>query len=139
MTPAPATVATWFPEDRKFVSAETYEAFVAVVERLETVIETETRMLAGGGAIEIAEATKQKRQGFLELSRLMKTMERTIPSQDILARLAAFRGKLEANDATLRVHLQAVRAVNALIVGVMREAESDGTYSRGYGRFADDA
>jgi flagellar biosynthesis/type III secretory pathway chaperone len=132
-----SAAATWFPEDRKFVSPETYDAFVAVVERLEAVIDTETRMLASGRTIEIAEATRQKRQGFLELSRLMRTMERTIPSQDILSRLAAFRGKLEANDEKLRVHLQAVRAVNALIVDVMREAESDGTYSRGYGRYAD--
>ena len=130
--------AVWFPEHRKFVSSETYDAFVNVMERLETVIESETRMLATGGTTEIAEATRQKRQGFLELSRLMKTMERTIPSQEILSRLAAFRGKLQANDATLRVHLQAVRAVNALIVDVMREAESDGTYSRGYGHRADD-
>ena len=129
--------AAWFPDDRKFVSAETYDAFVAVVERLEGVIDAETRMLAAGGTADIAEATRQKRQGFLELSRLMKTMERTIPSQDILTRLASFRTKLEANDAKLRVHLQAVRAVNALIVDVMREAESDGTYSRGYGRYAE--
>ena len=138
MMPAPAP-ATWFPEDRQFVSSETYDAFVTVIERLETVIDVETRMLATGGRLEIAEATRHKRQGFLELSRLMKTMERTIPSQDILSRLATFRGKLEANDEKLRVHLQAVRAVNALIVDVMREAESDGTYSRGHGRYAEDA
>ena len=132
--------ATWFPDDRKFVSSETYDAFVTVIERLETVIEAETRMLASGRTSDIAEATRQKRQGFLELSRLMRTMERTIPSQDILSRLATFRGKLEANDEKLRVHLQAVRAVNALIVDVMREAESDGTYSRGYGaHLLDDA
>ena len=136
MPPAPANV--WFPEDRKFVSPETYDAFFAVVDRLEAVIDAETRLLAAGGGIEIAEATRQKRQGFLELNRIMKAMERVIPSQDILARLAAFRGRLAANDAALRVHLQAVRAVNALIVKVMREADSDGTYTRGYGHTAYD-
>ena len=136
MTPA----ATFFPHDRKFVSPETYDAFFAVVERLEATIEGETKALADGGRADVVEFTRQKRQGFLELGRIMKAMERTIPSQDILARLAGFRRKLEDNDAALRVHLQAVRDVNALIVRVMREAESDGTYSRGYGRAAyDDA
>ena len=135
-----ATPATFFPDDRKFVSPESYDAFFAVIERLEAVIEAETKALADGGRADVVEFTRQKRQGFLELGRIMKALERTIPSQDILARLAGFRRKLEDNDAALRVHLQAVRAVNALIVRVMREAESDGTYSRGYGRAAyDDA
>ena len=136
---SPATPATFFPDDRKFVTPETYDAFFAVVERLEATIEAETSALSGGRA-DVAEFTRQKRQGFLELNRIMKAMERAIPSQDILARLAGVRRTLEANDAALRVHLQAVRDVNALIVRVLREAESDGTYSRGYGRSAyDDA
>ena len=134
------TLATFFPDDRKFVSSETYDAFFAVVRRLEASIEAETRALADGRHHEIAELTRQKRQGLLELNRIMRAMERTIPSQDVITGLAGFRRKLEENDAALRVHLQAVRDVNALIVKVMREAESDGTYSRGAGRGAyDDA
>ena len=123
--------AAFFPDDRKFVSSETYDAFFAVVGRLEAAVDAETRALASGRNPEVAELTRQKRQGLLELNRLMKAMERAIPSQDIIAKLAGFRRKLGENDAALRVHLQAVREVNALIVKVMREADSDGTYSRG--------
>ncbi len=125
--------ATWFPEDRTFVSAETYDAFFAVIERLEATIDAETTALAANSTGRIVDLTRQKRQGFLELNRIMKAMERTIPSQDILARLAAFRGRLEENDTVLRIHLRAVQEVTALIVKVMRDSESDGTYSRGFG------
>ena len=124
----------WFPDDRKFVSPETFDAFFGVIERLEAAIEAETAALTAHRADAIADFTRQKRQGFLELNRIMQAMERTIPSQDIITRLVTFRRALEANDAILRVHLRAAQEVTGLIVKVMRDAESDGTYSRGFGR-----
>ncbi len=123
-----------FPQDRKFVSSETYDAFFAVVERLEAAITAETSALSTCRHHDIVGFTQQKRQGFLELARIMRSMENAIPSPDILARLAHFRSRLEANEAMLRVYLRAVQDVTAIIVRVIRESESDGTYSLAYGR-----
>lgn len=123
-----------FPHDRKFVSSETYDAFFAVVERLEVSVDAETAALAAHRHDHLGEFTRRKRQGFLELNRIMRSMEKTIPSQDVIARLARFKTKLEANNATLHVHLRAVQEVTAIIVRVMRESESDGTYSQASGR-----
>ena len=140
MTSAAPNPVAWFPEDRSFVAPETVDAFCAVIERLETVIEMETKALAGNRTALLGDLARHKRQGFLELTGVMKAMERTIPSQEIIGRLAAFRETLAANAAVLRVHLRAMQEVTALIVKVMRDAESDGTYSRGFGRAAyDDA
>ena len=136
MTPASSsTPATGlFPNERKFVSPETYDAFFAVIERLEATLDAETATLRDRGSRDLALFTRQKRQGFLELNRIMRSLEQTIPSQDILTRLGQFKTRLEANDSMLRIHLSAVQDVTAIIVRVMRDQESDGTYSLAYGR-----
>ena len=116
--------------DRSFIPPDTYDAFVSLLGRIEGVVENETAMLRMHHHKGLAEFTRQKRQGLLELNRLMRALDNTIPSQDLIARLAAFRKKLAANDAALQTALRAAQEVNAIIVRVMRELESDGTYSR---------
>ena len=131
MTPA---VPDLFPADRAFITPETYDAFFAVIERLEATIIGETRALKAHRHGDLGDFTRQKRQGFLELNRLMKAMRNTIPSQDVIARLGSFRKTLDANDSVLSTHLRAVSDVTDIIVRVMRDAESDGTYSRAFAR-----
>lgn len=114
---------------RSFVSAETYDAFFSVIGRLEQTIEGEMAVLANGRHAELADISRQKRQGFLELNRIMRGMEQTIPSQDIIARLSEFRRKIAANSAALSTHLKAAQEVTGLIMRVMHDAESDGTYT----------
>ena len=127
-------VADVFPSDRPFVSPAVYDAFFAAVERLEATVAAETAALASNRLGDLARLTVQKRQGLLELSRIERQITAAIPSQDIIARLATFRRALEANGHALSVHLAAMRDVNDIIVRAMRDAESDGTYSRAYGR-----
>jgi len=130
----PHSAPTLFSAERTFISPETYEAFFALIDRLEATIDRETEILQAhrhGGLVEL---TRQKRQGLVELDRLMRSLANTIPSQDVITRLASFRKKLAANDAALQVELQAARAINEIIVRVMRDMESDGTYSRAFAR-----
>lgn len=127
------TATNLFPSDRPFVSPAVYDAFFAVIERLEATIGAETEALAASRLDDLARFTRQKRQGFLELTRISRQLASTIPSQDILARLASFRTMVEANERALAIHLAAVKDVTAIIVRAIRDAESDGTYSRAYG------
>lgn len=122
--------------DRPFVSPETHEAFAAVMNRLEAVIAAETGALARHDHRDLAEAARQKRQGLLELERILRALKGAIPSADIVARLARFRTALAANQAALQVELDAAEAVSAIITKAMRELECDGTYSRAHGRAA---
>jgi hypothetical protein len=123
-----------FPPDRKFVSPETFDAFFAVVERLESTLAEETAALAAQRHRGLTDFTRQKRQGFLEFNRIMRQLDNTIPSQEIIGRLSRFEQTLDANATMLQRHLSAVKEVTDTIVRVMRDAESDGTYSRAYGR-----
>ena len=120
--------------DRTFVSPETYDALVALVARLDAAVSAETAALRRHDHAGLPEATRQKRQGLLELARLTRAMSNTVPSQDILGKLAAFRARLASNEAALLVELRAAQDVGAVIVRALREAESDGTYSRAHGR-----
>lgn len=132
MAPAAQPAPLW--GDRTFVSPDTYDALVALIGRLDAVVAAETAALRAHDHAGLAEATFQKRQGLLELGRLTRAMANTVPSQDILARLAAFRARLAANEAALKVELAAAQDVGAIIVRALREADSDGTYSRAHGR-----
>lgn len=115
---------------RPSVPEAAYEAFFRIIARLESLLDEETMQLKSSGRKDFSELTRRKRQGFLELDRLMRSFEGTIPSQDIISRLAAFRVKLDENGTALHLHLQAAQEVTKTIVRVMQEMESDGTYSR---------
>jgi flagellar biosynthesis/type III secretory pathway chaperone len=115
---------------RPSVPESAYDAFFNVVDRLETLLDDEMDALKQGGGVDFSELTRRKRQGFLELNRLMRSFEGTIPSQDIINKLASFRVKLDENGTALRFHLQAAQEITATIVRVMQDMDSDGTYSR---------
>jgi hypothetical protein len=106
-----------------------YSAFVKVVERLEGVIEAETALLEEHKHAQLAEFNHRKRQGFLELSRVMRLFRGTEPQENVLQRLAILRSKLERNSTILQIHLRAVQEVAAIIARAIQDAESDGTYS----------
>ena len=130
------TQAAFFPIDRPFVPPETYDAFFAVMDRLDVAIAGETRALARHDHRDLVEVARQKRQGLLELERIMRALKGAIPSAGITARLVRFRDALGVNQAALRIELDAAEAVAGLITKAMRDLESDGTYSRSHGRAA---
>ena len=79
--------------------------------------------------VDIGAVTRQKRQGLLELSRLMRAMPAVRQKDEVQARLAALAAALEHNQAVLDVQLRAVRGVAEIVAQVLRDAESDGTYT----------
>jgi hypothetical protein len=117
---------------RPSVPEASYEAFFKLIERLEGLLTEETNFLKQGIKFDLPELTRRKRVSFLELNRLMRTFEGTIPSQDIIDRLASFRGRVDENGTALRLHLQAAQDITAIIVRIMQESDSDGTYTRSF-------
>lgn len=101
----------------------------AVIDRLLGVVMAETEALTRRVPIDIDAVTRQKRQGLLELTRLMRALPAVGPKQEVRARLAALAEALDRNQAALDVQLSAVRDVAEIVAKVMREAESDGTYT----------
>jgi hypothetical protein len=100
----------------------------AALARLEKVLDDENASLGRFDTSNMAEFSRIKTQCLLELQRPAPLN----PSRDpqLRARLAALQQKLELNRWLLHLHLEAAKEVSAVIMSAIREAESDGTYSR---------
>ena len=109
-------------------------SFNAIVDRVEQVVESETNALTQNQRIDLSVLHRQKRQGLLELSRIMRTIAGTGADAEAGRRLAQLAGKLETNRVVLDRQLRAVREVADIISLSMQASESDGTYSRVVGQ-----
>jgi len=99
------------------------------IERLEEVVEQETAALKSRAAVDLNDFNNRKSHGLLELNRALRGLDGSTRDKGALARLASLRAKLEANQAVLKMHLEAVREVAGVLADAIRDAESDGTYS----------
>lgn len=111
------------------VTPATVAAFLAVVDRVEAVLDAETDALTRQLPADMTEIGNRKRQGLLEMSRALKSAAAAGPRAEIRDRLAQFARTLERNRAVLGSQLLAVREIAEIVAQTMQEAESDGTYS----------
>ena len=110
-------------------SAQT--AFYEAISRMEGIVDRETALLRENRAVELTDFNHRKRQGLLELNRILRhfsdfDLQRI--DRDCIRRLVR---KLEANRQILAHHLRAMDEISSLVSRAMQEAESDGTYGRG--------
>src|SRR5262245_47008968 len=103
----------------------------AIIEHLSGLLEEETAQLRGGAAIDLKAANDRKSQALLQLTRASRQLDQSALGDPVVrARLAALRQTLASNQAVLKLHLEAVREVSDIVCAAIRQAESDGTYSR---------
>ena len=110
----------------------TLKPVVRAIQRLEDVIDTETRLLLEGGNPDLADINSRKSRGLYDFNKAIKkaasaaepaTMKRLQPLLDSL------KQKLEKNCEALQLHLRAVGELADLIRGARETQEADGTYS----------
>lgn len=111
-------------------------SLVRTIERLEEALEHETAGLRSRAPIDLKDFNNRKTHGLLELTRVMRHLDRDKLPPSVAARLVALRRSLEINQRVVRMHLEAVREVSTIVADAIREAESDGTYSASIGRAA---
>jgi hypothetical protein len=104
-------------------------ALEGALDRLEMTLSAETEALESQREIGFAELNRQKSQSLLEITRLARALPQG-PDASLQARLAPLRARLSANQRLLGFHLEAVREVSDLMVGILSDAESDGTYGQ---------
>ncbi len=102
----------------------------AALTRLEKALDDETAALSRFSSRNLAEFSRVKTQCLLELQRPAQHVRTDIASPELTARLQTLRQKLELNRWLLSLHLEAAKEISAAIVSAIRDAESDGTYSR---------
>jgi hypothetical protein len=115
------------PEDNAAAIWSTVESALV---RLEEAVEQETAALRARASVDLKEFHERKSQGLLELTRAMRHIDGGTPTPSLMQRLSSLRARLETNSALLKLHLDAVREISAVMTDAIRDAESDGTYSR---------
>lgn len=98
--------------------------------KLLDVVETENAFLQRHDVISHASFTDKKNQALRELL----AAQRSSPQEAKPAALAPLAEKLtralKTNSRLLKIHIAALGEVSDVIIGSIREAESDGTYGR---------
>jgi hypothetical protein len=105
--------------------------FARVVSQLGNLIEEETSALRNGNRSALAGFNYRKGHGFLEFTRAINGLgPNAAGDPGIAAMMTDLRAKLEKNQNALKVHLDAVQAVAAVLSNAIRDCDSDGTYSQ---------
>lgn len=115
-------------------SPATTAALVEAIRRALTAIMEETRELRGAAPVDYAHHRRAKDLCLLDLLRRNRLLGGVDPGADARAALRDLRDAIIENQAALKIHLAAARAVSNIILNVIVEEDSDRTYSRPPGR-----
>lgn len=127
--------ATVLDKDRKAASrpvadkGSNHVLLEKTIDRLEDLIDEETAALRSNRSPDLREFNNRKSQALLELSRVTRVVGNLTIDGELADRLAVLQQKLETNRGLIKMHLDAVREIAALVSGSIQEAESDGTYT----------
>ncbi len=102
----------------------------AVLDRLAKLLDEESHGLASRSIGGHGVFTERKNQLLRELIVAQRNCESPAAVKAMSAQTAAVQKALARNQQLLKDHIAAVREVSAIIVDSIRQAESDGTYSR---------
>ena len=100
------------------------------IQRLEEIVDQETLALRTRQSVNFKEFNDRKSQALLELTRSLKLLQGSGPNSTLATRMGNLKVKLAVNEAALKVHLEAIREVSTTISEALRNADSDGTYTR---------
>jgi hypothetical protein len=109
----------------------------AALRRLEKALDEENAALAAFDPRNLGEYSRIKTQSLLELQRSAVALGAGGAAQlapEVSKFFESLRQKLELNRWLLLLHLEAAREVTTVITSAIRDAESDGTYSRVSGK-----
>jgi hypothetical protein len=121
---------------KPFVVLSPHAALAAVlvtIDRIEQVIDEETRELRRQKVANLRDFNHRKSQSLLELSRAVRGLGEAARDRRLQGKLESLRAKIGENLAVLGMHLAAAHEVSGIISRAIQEAESDGTYSAGPG------
>jgi len=108
----------------------------AIIARLEEAVETETAAIRVDVNFDIKASNTRKSRYLYELNRAVKGVEPGALDASHRDGLERLRTKLEANEAAILAHLNAVKEIADLLQDTIERAEADGTYSAGqFGRY----
>lgn len=111
--------------------ADTARALVlAIIKRIEGYLEEETTALEKSADFDFKSSNDRKSQGLVDLNQAMRRLRKGDVNADLKTRASAFRGKLDKNLTTIRLHMNAAKEIAAVLSEAIQRSDSDGTYTR---------
>ena len=105
------------------------DACLRAIERVEQVVEQETLALQQRKRSGLDDFNRRKSHGLLDLTRAIRALGGAAAGHSLQPRLRSLQAKLRENAAVLKMHLEAVQEISAVMARAIRDGESDGTYS----------
>jgi len=99
------------------------------LDRLEEIVDHETDALRHNRALDFAKVNETKSRMLLQLTRAARAMPQGIHDETLGRHALRVRRKLEINRDLLQIHLAAEQEIGNILAGILRDADSDGTYS----------
>jgi hypothetical protein len=107
----------------------------AVMRRIEGYLDEETIALDKAPSFDLKASNDRKSQGLVDLNQAMRRLKTDDVNTELELRLQTFRKKLTLNLRKIRLHLEAVKEITAMLSDAIQSAESDGTYTRNIGPY----
>lgn len=114
------------PEERGPLVRDMIET---AAKRLTGIVEEETEALRNGLNPDLKKYNARKSLGLVELNRALQFLDGGKPETSTVRILRDLNARLEGNRQLLRLHMEALGEITAIISQSIREAESDGTYT----------
>lgn len=108
---------------------------ISVMKRIEGYLDEETAALDQALSFDFKSSNDRKSQGLLDLNQALRQLRKSDINGDLQVRLVTFREKLAVNLRKIRLHLEAVKEIAAMLSDAIQNAESDGTYTRNIGPY----
>jgi hypothetical protein len=132
--PAACDVRRGAPQWAPLHEPEAARAVVlSIIRRIEGYLDEETIALDKVTNFDLKMSNDRKSQGLVDLNQAMRRLKNSDVNDELESRLQAFRNKLAINLRKIRLHLDAVREITAMLADAIQSAESDGTYTRHIG------
>jgi len=106
---------------------------ISILRRIEGYLDEETIALDKAPNFDLKASNDLKSQGLVDLNQAMRRLKNSDVNEELEVKLQAFRKKLAINLRKIRLHLDAVREITAMLADAIQSAESDGTYTRHIG------
>ena len=100
--------------------------------KLIDIVAEENSVLARDEIVNHGGFTDRKNQALREVMAAQRFEERSTRFAECRPLLQRLSDELRTNTRLLKLHIAAVGEVSDIIIGSLREADSDGTYSRGF-------
>ena len=108
---------------------------ISILRRIEGYVDEETFALDKVPNYDLKASNDRKSQGLVDLNQAMRRLKSSDVNDELEGKLQAFRAKLAVNLRKIRLHLEAVKEITAMLSDAIQSVDSDGTYTRQIGPY----